>query len=393
VGAAWSSGGRLAIIANPRPFIDGWQNAGLFVRSGAGWRSLADRLDRPVGNLNYGDLFTGGLLGEQEPHWLDEEHVLATVSDRGTVRDEMVSIQERIAGGRLMMLATERARPPELYELADERIRRVTSDGSRWFAPFRRDPERIGSFSTRPRSIDAWLVRGGRGRRPTVLQIHGGPHAMHSGTPWLDMTALAGAGFHVVYANPSGSVGYGEDLARRLHGDWGRADTRELLALLDRLASDGIVDADRVGAMGASYGGFLVNWLAGHHPDRFRALVSENPVTDHVAEWGGADFPFEIAEAAIAEAMIPQRVESLVAASPYRLLNRTKAAMLLMHADGDLRCPPINTDIAFAVLHRSGATVEMIRYPDEPHGLKTNGRPDRRVDRIERIVAWYRSYL
>ena len=407
-GAAWSPGGRLAIIANPRPFIDGWQNAGLFVRSGAGWRSLADLLDRPVGNLNYGDLFTGGLLGEQQPRWLDEEHVIATVSDRGTavphrfgpdgsieriVDDEMVSIEERIAGGRLVMLATERARPPELYELSEGHARRITSDGSRWFAPYRRDPERISSFSTRPRSIDAWVLRGGRGRRPTVLQIHGGPHAMHSGTPWLDMTALAGAGFHVVYANPSGSVGYGEDLARRLHGDWGRADTRELLTLLDRLAADGIVDPDRVGAMGASYGGFLVNWFAGHHPDRFRALVSENPVTDHVAEWGGADFPFEIAEAAIAEAKIPERVESLVAASPYRLLNRTKAAMLLLHADGDMRCPPINTDIAFAVLHRSGATVEMIRYPGEPHGLKTNGRPDRRVDRIERIVAWFRRYL
>jgi len=48
---------------------------------------------------------------------------------------------------------------------------------------------------------------------------------------------------------------------------------------------------------------------------------------------------------------------------------------------------------AFGVLHRAGVTVEMIRYPDEPHGLKTNGRPDRRADRIDRIVSWFRTYL
>jgi dipeptidyl aminopeptidase/acylaminoacyl peptidase len=204
---------------------------------------------------------------------------------------------------------------------------------------------------------------------------------------------VASAGIHVVYANPSGSVGYGEALAERLHGDWGRPDTRELLRLLDRLAADGIVDLDRVGAMGASYGGYLVNWLAGHHPDRFKALVSEQPVTDHVSEWGGADFPYDIAQAAVGESRIPQHVERLVEDSPYRSLHRAKAAVLLLHADGDLRCPPVNTDIAFAVLHRTGVPVEMIRYPEEPHGLKTNGRPDRRVDRIERVVAWFRQHL
>jgi len=408
MGAAWSPEGRLAVIANRLPFVAGWQNSALFVRDGAGWVRLPEDLDRPIGNFAYGDLFTGGLLGTQEPHWLDERNLLVSVSDHGTalphrigldgwierlVDGEMVSIEERTARGRVVLLATDRACPPELYEAADGGARRITTDGGRWFGPFRRDPERISKFATRPRSIDAWFLSGGRGRRPTVLQIHGGPHAMHSATPWLDMTAVASAGFHVVYANPSGSVGYGEDLARRLFGDWGDPDTRELLALLDRLAADGIVDADRLGAMGASYGGYLVNHLAGHHPDRFRALVSENPVTDHVAEWGGADFPFEIAVSAVGESRVPQHVEELVAASPYRSLQRARAAMLLLHTDGDLRCPPINTDIAFAVLHRAGATVEMIRYPNEPHGLKTNGRPDRRVDRIERIVGWFRQHL
>jgi len=403
----WSPSGRLAAIAEPRPIQDAWQNSGLFALDDGSWRRLGEALDRPIGNKNYGDLYTGGLIGPQEVAWLDDENILATISDRGTapltrfgldgsverlVDGEVVIFEHRVGGGRVVAAATTLGRPPELYESSGGRLRRITSDGSRWFGPFRRDPERVSAFTGRG-SIDAWLLRGGRGRRPTVVQIHGGPHAMHAGTPWLDMVAVASAGFHVVYANPSGSLGYGEALARRLHGDWGRPDTRELLRLLDALGADGLVDLDRVGAMGASYGGFLVNWLAGHQPDRFRALVSEQPVADHVSEWGGADLPYEIAEAAIGEHRIPQRVDSLVDASPYRSLHRAKAAVLLLHADGDLRCPPVNTDIAFAVLHRAGVPVEMIRYPDEPHGLKTNGRPDRRADRIDRIVAWFRAHL
>ena len=403
---AWSAGGRLAASADPRPIGDAWQNSGLFVLEDGAWRRLGEALDRPVGNTNYGDMYTSGLLGAQEPVWLDEEHILVPISDRGTVPlvrfgldgsieriidGELVVIEHRVGGGRVVAAATTRGRPPELFESSGGRLRRITSDGGRWFGPFQRDPERVSTFGRG--SIDAWLLRGGRGRRPTVVQIHGGPHAMHAGTPWLDMVAVASAGFHVVYANPSGSLGYGEALARRLHGDWGGPDTREILRLLDALATDGIVDLDRVGAMGASYGGYLVNWLAGHQPDRFHALVSEQPVADHVSEWGGADFPYEIAEAAVGEHRIPQRVESLVEASPYRTLHKAKAAVLLLHADGDLRCPPVNTDIAFAVLHRAGVPVEMVRYPDEPHGLKTNGRPDRRADRIDRIVAWFREHL
>jgi len=404
---AWSPGGGLGAIADPRPIRDAWQNSGLFVLERKAWRRLGEELDRPIGNKNYGDLSTAGLLGPQVPEWLDDDHILAPVSDRGTVplvrfgvdgsiepltEGEIVVLEQRVAENTIVFSAMEQGRPPELFESSGGRHRRITSDGSRWFGPFRRDPERVSTFTKRG-SIDAWLLRGGPGRRATVLQIHGGPHAMHAGTPWLDMVAVASAGFHVVYANPSGSVGYGEALARRLHGDWGRPDTRELLRLLDTLATDGIVDLDRVGAMGASYGGYLVNWLAGHHPDRFTAFVSEQPVTDHVAEWGGADFPYDIAEAAIGEVRIPEHVERLVQGSPYRSLHRAKAAVLLLQADGDLRCPPVNTDIAFAVLHRAGVPVEMIRYPDEPHGLKTNGRPDRRADRIDRVVAWFREHL
>ena len=74
-------------------------------------------------------------------------------------------------------------------------------------------------------------------------------------------------------------------------------------------------------------------------------------------------------------------------------IHNNEAPLLLLHCDGDLRCPPVQSEIAFAILRSRGRTVEMVRYPDEPHYLAAIGRPDRRVDRIERIIDWLTRYL
>jgi dipeptidyl aminopeptidase/acylaminoacyl peptidase len=69
------------------------------------------------------------------------------------------------------------------------------------------------------------------------------------------------------------------------------------------------------------------------------------------------------------------------------------APLLLLQAEDDQRCPDVQTEIAFTILRRLGRTVEMVRYPDEFHLLLDSGRPDRRVDRLERIVDWFERYL
>ena len=79
--------------------------------------------------------------------------------------------------------------------------------------------------------------------------------------------------------------------------------------------------------------------------------------------------------------------------SPGAQLHRNTAPLLLLQAEGDLRCPAGQTDIAFTMLRKLGRTVEMVRYPEESHLLLGIGRPDRRVDRIERIVDWFERYL
>jgi dipeptidyl aminopeptidase/acylaminoacyl peptidase len=145
--------------------------------------------------------------------------------------------------------------------------------------------------------------------------------------------------------------------------------------------------------LGLSGGGFMVNWLLGHYPGTFAAGVSENPVTDFTGMFGESDIGQLPPENFIGLTPLWEDPAAWLPRSPYTLLHKNEAPLLLIHCDRDQRCPPGQSELAFAILRSLGRTVEMIRYPEEPHYLVGIGRPDRRVDRIERIVAWFELHL
>jgi dipeptidyl aminopeptidase/acylaminoacyl peptidase len=207
------------------------------------------------------------------------------------------------------------------------------------------------------------------------------------------MIALADAGFHVMYSNPRGSTGYGEAYARELHEQWGDPDSSDVLTMIDWAVDNGLTSPDRVGVLGLSYGGYMVNWLLGHFPDRFAAGVSENPVTDMIGEYAESDFGTQVAETAVGVGTLPEDLEEFLRRSPYVEMNKATAPLLLLQCDQDLRCPPGQTELVFSMLRVRKQPVEMVRYPGEPHYMAGMGRPDRRVDRIERIIGWFSQHL
>ena len=176
----------------------------------------------------------------------------------------------------------------------------------------------------------------------------------------------------------------GKRFGKAIEGNWGEADESDLLRLVDWAVRKKLATRDHIGLLGLSYGGYMTNWLLGHHPGRFAAAVSENPVLDLFSFYGehvaGVDEPWD-------------NFQRMLEKSPGALLHRNKAPLLLLQAEGDLRCPAGQTEIAFTMLRRLGRTVEMVRYPDEFHVMMETGRPDRRVDRLERIVDWFERYL
>jgi dipeptidyl aminopeptidase/acylaminoacyl peptidase len=176
-------------------------------------------------------------------------------------------------------------------------------------------------------------------------------------------------------------------------GAWGDADASDLFLLIDRVVRRGNTDRNRIGVLGLSYGGYMVHFLLGHFPGRFAAAVSENPVTDLVSEFGNADYGTDIGRMATGKALPSDSPDLWLDRSPYAQIHLNEAPLLLLQSDADLRCPPVNSEIPFAILKTLDRNVEMVRYPDEAHAMFIGGRPDRRIDRLERIVGWFRQYL
>ena len=161
------------------------------------------------------------------------------------------------------------------------------------------------------------------------------------------------------------------------------------MRLVDWAVRKGLAPRDHVGLLGLSYGGYMTNWLLGHHPGRFAAAVSENPVLDLFSFYGESDYGFTIAEHVGGIKEPWHDFERMLDRSPGAQLHRNTAPLLLLQAEGDLRCPAGQTDIAFTMLRRLGQTVEMVRYPggvasparDRP------ARPARRPPRAHRRLV------
>jgi dipeptidyl aminopeptidase/acylaminoacyl peptidase len=410
VSAAWSTKGDLAFLGVDEPGAVGSVSITLWVKQGRSQRQVGAELDR---TFFYGIATDLGDFAARFPPpviWLDESNVVVLVTTDGTCvpyrfgldgsaerlveRDDTVCSWLAFGGGRIVTVANVAGGASEVYAVEDGDLRRLSGNGSRWFAPYRRDPERHAVRHRDGHILDAWLVRPrARRSRGLVLQIHGGPYLAHGPTPWLEMVALADAGFTVLYGNPRGSIGYGRAFAAAIDGNWGDPDASDCMRLVDWAIRQGLAPRDHVGLLGLSYGGYMTNWLLGRHPGRFAAAVSENPVLDLFSFSGESDAGFLIAQYAAGLEQPSDDFARMLDRSPAALFHRTKAPLLLLQADGDLRCPAGQTDIAFAILRRLGGTVEMVRYPDESHLLLAIGRPDRRVDRIERMVDWFERYL
>jgi dipeptidyl aminopeptidase/acylaminoacyl peptidase len=298
-------------------------------------------------------------------------------------------------GGRVAVIAALAEHPNEVFAVEGGKLRRLTQDGARWYGPFARKSEHVAVKHEDGHEIDTWVLlgNGSRTKAPLVIDVHGGPNASFGPTPWLEMSALADAGIHVIWCNPRGSVSYGEEFAKDLEGVWGQPDGSDLLTVLDWAFDEGFADRERVGIMGLSYGGFMTNWMLANHPGVFKAAVSENPVTDLLGEWATSDFGRYIGRRAIQVQNPWEDPEKFLTRSPFFRMHQNHAPLLLLQGENDMRCPPGNSEMVFHILRTLGREVEMIRYPEESHLMLAIARPDRRVDRLERIVGWFTKHL
>ncbi|MEA2622391.1 MAG: hypothetical protein QOH61_1301, partial [Chloroflexota bacterium] len=198
----------------------------------------------------------------------------------------------------------------------------------------------------------------------------------------------------VALPNIRGSASYGRDWITPHMGHWGEVDAADVMAVIDHLIAEGVADPARIGLLGLSYGGFMVNWLVGAHPDRFAAAVSENGVSNQVAAWALSDSgPDYNRRSRLGEPFDEAGIDALWRQSPLRLAPRIVTPLLLLQAEADLRCPPQDNEQLFLLLRALGKTVEYVLYPESSHTYAITGRPDRRKDRHRRMLEWFGRYL
>ncbi len=123
---------------------------------------------------------------------------------------------------------------------------------------------------------------------PLILNVHGGPQMQWMNSFRGDWQVYPGSGYIVAYPNPHGSTGYGQKFTRAISGDWGGKVFDDLMKVTDKLAQLSYVDSTRMGAMGWSYGGYMMNWFQGH-TKRFKCLASMMGVYDLRSMWGSTE--------------------------------------------------------------------------------------------------------
>ncbi|HEX8025422.1 MAG TPA: S9 family peptidase, partial [Candidatus Limnocylindrales bacterium] len=256
-----------------------------------------------------------------------------------------------------------------------------------------REPE-MRWVESEGRRIQSWLVPGGegRGRKPAVVEIHGGPHTFYGWSPYLEFQVLAGAGISVLYTNPRGSDGYGRDFNRANINDWGVGPMRDVLACVDAWIEAGRIDGDRLGVTGGSYGGYLTNWIVGH-TDRFKAALSARSVSDlsvmyQTGDLTGTDWPsWEVGKYPWED---PARHREL---SPVTYADAIHTPLLIQHSEKDIRTTVAQAEILFARLRRLRRPVRFMRVPEETHELTRSGTPFRRVENLIQVRDWFSHFL
>lgn len=209
----------------------------------------------------------------------------------------------------------------------------------------------------------------------------------------MDSILLTNAGYRVAMPNPRGSATFGSAWIKALAGHWGGADAADALAVVDDLVARRLADPERLAVMGLSYGGFLTQWLVGV-TDRFAAAVAENGVANQVSAWANSYFGVHFnRRAGLTDPLSGEGMRRLWRSSPLRNAARIRTPLLMLQAEEDRICPPADNEQLFTALKVLGREVEYVLYPEEHHEMKNSGRPDRRIDRMERTLAWFDRFL
>ena len=413
-------GSRIAYLGHTHPEDVGVVNYHLWVVGITGKpaaKDLTPRFDRQLYDQTIGDMGEG--FAAPVPRWsVDGRRIYFIASDNGSthvfyvptkgglptrVTKRNCHVKAASLNGRrtkIALVVSELKSPGQLCLIparynGDSQARVLTDLNAELFSHIAFPAVREVWFKAYDGTdLQGWLVTPPgmkKNRRyPGILEIHGGPRVQYGFTFFHEMLYLASCGYVVFYTNPRGGGGRGETFAGAISHDWGSIDYQDCMAAADYLERLPYVDRRRLGVTGGSYGGYMTNWIVGH-TDRFRAAVTQRSVVDLRSFVGTSDTGHHLAREFGGYPW--KNPEVYVRCSPLTYAKNIKTPLLILHNERDFRANIEQAEQLFATLKLMKKRVEMVRFPEEPHGLSRHGRPDRRIARLEWIRKWFDRYL
>jgi dipeptidyl aminopeptidase/acylaminoacyl peptidase len=286
--------------------------------------------------------------------------------------------------GKTLVFEHQRAtRPVELCSVGTDgkNLKQITHANDELFAELNIPaPENIEYKGAGEARIQAWLWKppafNETKKYPFVLLIHGGPQSawLSSWSYRWNPALWAAQGYVVMAPNPRGSTGFGQRFVNEISRDWGGKVFEDLMLAVDYAEKLPYVDKTRKAAAGASYGGYMIYWIAGNAPDRFKTLISHDGVFNFYSmygtteelwfdEWEHGGTPWEASD------LYDQF-------SPHKYVAKWKTPMLIIHSELDYRVPVSEGAQAFNVLQRKGIQSKWLYFPDENHWVLKPGNSE-----------------
>ena len=333
------------------------------------------------------------------------ETIVGEVSLEGSQRDitgpgEAILAGLDLASERATLVARRAQHPPELHELdvRSGELRRLT-DSNPWLDDVSLARQEVVTWSAEDgMSLEGILIypldyQEGT-RYPLIMVVHGGPES-HYRNGWLtgysQLGQLAAArGFAVFYPNYRGSTGRGVEFSKHGHADAAGKEFSDLVDAVDHLIDIGLVDRDKVGITGGSYGGYASAWATTYYSDRFAAAIPFVGISNNISKVGTTDIPHEMFEVHHRK-WLWDDYEYFLERSPIRYVERNQTPTLILHGKDDTRVHPSQSLELYRHLKvLDQAPVRLVLYPGEGHG---NRKSAARFDYLLRTLRWFEHYL
>jgi len=284
-------------IAYRKQLIPGYEsdkfNIALYNRQNHESTILTEKFDNWIDDIKWNAdsrsiYFTGEVTGNQPVYIID----ITTKAIKPVIGEKAVFSFDTDKKGYLYFTSNSVGKPTEMYrlKLSDKKVSQLTSFNlelenavdirpadTMWVAGA--DGIKVEVFIVKPHNFDP------NKKYPLIMNVHGGPQSQWMNSFRGDWQVYPGAGYVLAYPNPHGSTGYGQEYTREISGDWGGKPFEDLMKVTDALSKLSYIDSTRMGAMGWSYGGYMMNWFQAK-TTRFKCLASMMGLYDLRSMWG-----------------------------------------------------------------------------------------------------------